>query len=178
MAELETMARPYARAVFELARDEQRYPEWSAILAGLAEAVKDPSVAAWFGHPAIGRGQLAQLLIDALGDKLTPESRNLLRVLAEYDRLKLVPAIASEYEVMRADAERRVEVEITTAVSVDGAQQAQLVDAISKRLMRQVDVTWKVDAGLIGGALIRAGDLVIDGSVSGELDRLRQKLAA
>jgi len=178
MAELQTSARPYAKAVFELARDENRYAEWSVILAGLADAVARPEIAAWIGHPAIGRGQLAQLLIEAFGSALTSEGQNLLKVLAEYHRLKLAPVIASEYEALRADAEKRIGVEITTAVTLDSAQQAQLIDAIGKRLMRQVDVEWKTDPQILAGAVVRAGDLVIDGSVSGELDRLRQQLAA
>ncbi|GAC1622501.1 MAG: F0F1 ATP synthase subunit delta [Nevskia sp.] len=178
MAELATMARPYAKAVFELARDEGRYADWSALVGGLAAAVRDPAVAGWIGHPAIGRGQLAQLLIEALGTKLSAEGANLVRVLGEYNRLKLAPAIAEEYEVLRAEAEKRIDVEVTTAVAVDAAQQKLLGDAIAKRLMRQVDVSWKTDAALLAGAVIRAGDLVIDGSVVGELDRLRQELAA
>jgi F-type H+-transporting ATPase subunit delta len=121
---------------------------------------------------------LAQLLIEAFGSALTSEGQNLLKVLAEYHRLKLAPVIASEYEALRADAEKRIGVEITTAVALDSAQQAQLIDAIGKRLMRQVDVEWKTDPQILAGAVVRAGDLVIDGSVSGELDRLRQQLAA
>lgn len=178
MAELATMARPYAKAVFELARSESRYAEWSAVLGGVAQAVRDPQVAAWIGHPAIGRGQLSDALIAALGNRLGTEGANLLRVLGEYNRLRLAPEIAAQYEQLRADAERRIDVEITTAVAVDGAQQKQLADAIAKRLDRAVEVRWNTDETLIAGALIRAGDLVIDGSVEGELSRLRQQLAA
>lgn len=178
MAELATLARPYAKAVFELARDEGRFADWSAIVGGLAEAVRDPKVAQWIGHPAIGRGQLSQALIEALGGSLSVQGANLVRLLGEYDRLVLAPAIADEYEALRAEAEKRIDVEITTAVSVDAAQQKQLADAIAKRLARQVEVTWKTDDTLLAGAVIRAGDLVIDGSVVGELDRLRQELAA
>lgn len=178
MAELQTLARPYAKAVFELAREEGRFADWSAIVGGLAQAVADPSVASWIGHPAIGRGQLAQTLIEALGARLSPAGANLVRLLGENNRLKLAPAIAEEYEVLRAEAEKRVDVEITTAVAVDAAQQKVLVDAIAKRLARQVEVSWKTDPALLAGAVIRAGDLVIDGSVVGELDRLRQEIAA
>lgn len=178
MAELATLARPYAKAVFELARDGGRYADWSAILGGLADAVRDPKVAAWIGHPALGRGQLADDLIAALGDKLDTQARNLLKLLTEYDRLRLAPAIAAEFEALRADAERRVEVEIATAAPVDPAQQTTLVEAIKRKLGREVDVTWTTDESLLAGALIRAGDLVIDASVTGELDRLRHALIA
>src|SRR5882724_11980283 len=111
MAELSTLARPYAKAIFELARDEKKLSDWSALLAGLAAAVRDPQVAAAIGHPAIGRGQLADLLIEAMG-KASGESKNLLRLLSEYNRLKLAPAIHEQFEALRAEFEARVDVEI------------------------------------------------------------------
>ncbi len=183
MAELATLARPYAKAVFELARDGHvdgnRYGQWSAILGGLSQAVSDPKVAAWIGHPALGRGQLADDLIGALGDKLDPQGRNLLKLLTEYDRLKLAPAIATEFEALRAEAERRIEVEIATAAPVDDAQKTTLVDAIKRKLGgREVDVRWAQDESLLAGARITAGDMVIDASVTGELERLRHALIA
>jgi F-type H+-transporting ATPase subunit delta len=176
MAELSTLARPYAKAVFELARDEGKLAEWSALLAGVATAVRDKQVAAAIGHPAIGHGQLADLLIEAMGAQASAQARNLLRLLAEYDRLKVAPAIAEQFEVLRAEHERRVDVEIVSAAAVDAAQQKALVDAIRKKLDRDVNVEWKTDPSLIAGALIRAGDTVIDGSISGELARMRQAL--
>lgn len=176
MAELSTLARPYAKAVFELARDSGRLAEWSALLAGLAAAVRDKQVAAAIGHPAVGRGQLADVLVQAMGGAATGEAKNLLRLLSEYDRLKLAPAIAEQFEALRAEHERRVDVEIVSAAPVDAAQQQALVAAVKKKLDRDVKVEWKTDPSLIAGARIRAGDTVIDGSISGELARLRQAL--
>lgn len=178
MAELSTLARPYAKAVFELARDGEKggLAAWSALLAGLATAVRDPGVAAAIGHPAIGRGQLADVLVQAMGGAATAESKNLLRLLSEYNRLKLAPAIAEQFETLRAEHERRVDVQITSAAPVDAAQRQALVAAVKKKLSRDVTVEWKTDPSLIAGAQIRAGDTVIDGSISGELARLRQVL--
>ena len=176
MAELSTLARPYAKAVFELARDEGKLSDWSALLAGIAAAVRDKQVAAAIGHPAVGRGQLADVLIQIMGSKATEHGRNLLRLLSEYSRLKLAPAIAEQFEALRAEHERRVDVEIVSAAPVDAAQQKALVDAVKKKLDRDVNVQWKTDPSLIAGAQIRAGDTVIDGSISGELARLRQAL--
>jgi F-type H+-transporting ATPase subunit delta len=176
MAELSTLARPYAKAVFELARDEGKLADWSALLAGIAAAVRDKQVAAAIGHPAVGRGQLADVLIQILGSKATEHGKNLLRLLSEYSRLKLAPAIAEQFEALRAEHERRVDVEIVSAAPVDAAQQKALVDAVKKKLDRDVNVQWKTDPSLIAGAQIRAGDTVIDGSISGELARLRQAL--
>lgn len=176
MAEPSTLARPYAKAIFELARDEAKLADWSALLAGVAAAVRDRQVAAAIGHPAVGRGQLADVLIQAMGAKATGQAKNLLRLLSEYDRLKLAPMIAEQFEALRAEHERRVDVEIISAAPVDAAQQKALVDAVKKKLDRDVKVEWKTDPSLIAGAQIRAGDTVIDGSISGELARLRQTL--
>ncbi len=176
MAEPSTLARPYAKAVFELARDEQKLAEWSALLAGLATAVRDKSVAAAIGHPAVGRGALAEVLIQVMGSKATEQSKNLLRLLSEYNRLKLAPMLAEQFEALRAEHEHRVDVQIVSAAPVDAAQQKTLVDAVKKKLNRDVNVEWKTDPSLIAGAQIRAGDTVIDGSISGELARLRQAL--
>lgn len=178
MAELSTLARPYAKAVFELARDTSRFGDWSNVLRGLSDAVSDPSVSAAIGHPAVGKGQLSQALIEAIGGKIGEDGSNLLRLLIDNGRLKLAPAIASEYEALRAEAEATIDVEITTASAVAPAQLTALVDAISQRLSRKLNVTTKVDESLIGGAVIRAGDLVIDGSSVGELERLRLQLVA
>lgn len=178
MAELSTLARPYAKAVFELARDEKRLADWSTLLSGLAAAVSDPKVAGAIGHPAIGRVQMAEVLVEALGSSGTEPAKNLLRLLCENRRLSLAPAIASEFEALRAAYEKRVDVDIISAAPVDEAQQVQLLDAVCKKLNRDVKVTWKIDASLIAGAQIRAGDTVIDGSISGELERLRQALTA
>jgi len=178
MAELSTLARPYAKAVFELARDTSRFGDWSNVLRGLADAVSDPAVAAAIGHPAVGKGQLSQALIDAIGGTIGNDGSNLLRLLIDNGRLKLAPAIASEYEALRAEAEATIDVEITTASAVAPGQLVALVDAIAKRLSRKLNVTTKVDESLLGGAVIRAGDLVIDGSSVGELERLRLQLVA
>jgi F-type H+-transporting ATPase subunit delta len=178
MAELHTMARPYARALFELAVENQSASGWSSLLDGLSMATADPQIAAWLDNPALTREQLSETLVAGLGKDAFAEGGNFIRLLVENGRLKLLPEITSEFKRLLADAGRRVAVEITTAADVDLAQKKVLLEAIGKRLAREVDVSWSVDASLIGGAVIRADDLVIDASVSGELDRLRTILAA
>ena len=178
MAELSTLARPYAKAVFELARDSGRFADWSAVLRGIADAVADPAVAAAIGHPAIGKAQLAEALGAAVGSRIGADGTNLLHLLVDNGRLKLAPAIASEYEALRAEAEATIDVEITFASTMAAAQTDGLTAAIAKRLNRKLHVTTRVDESLIGGAVIRAGDLVIDGSAVGELSRLRGALVA
>lgn len=178
MAEPATLARPYAKAVFDLARDEKKLTDWSALLAGLADAVRDPKIAQWIGHPALARAQLAEVLIKAFGSSISQTAQNLLRLLSDNNRLKLAPVIAEQFEALRAESERRVDVEITSAAAIPDAQQKTLTDAIRKRLAREVSVEWKTNPDLIGGAVVRAGDLVIDGSVTGELAQLRHALTA
>jgi F-type H+-transporting ATPase subunit delta len=176
MADLSTLARPYAKAVFELARDSRQLKEWSAQLAAVAAAVSDPQLARLIGHPALDRSELAELLGQALAKVLSAEGRALLRLLVENGRLKSAGFIASQYETLRAEAESRVDVEITSAAPVEASQQAALSDAIKKRLSRDVAIEWKTDETLVAGAVIRAGDLVIDGSMRGELERLATAL--
>lgn len=177
MADLSTLARPYAKAAFELARDSKRFKEWGEALNALAAAVKSPQLAGIIGHPALLKADLGDVLGQALSPVLGEEGKSLVKLLVENNRLTVAPQIAEQFEALRAEAESRVDVEITSAVAIDPAQQKKLSDAIAKRLERAVVVSWKTDESLVAGAVIRAGDLVIDGSVLGELEKLRTALA-
>jgi F-type H+-transporting ATPase subunit delta len=176
MAELQTLARPYAKAVFELAKETGSYQSWSEQLAAIALAVAQPAVAQLIGHPAVGKAELANAIAAALGSVITQQGRALLQLLVDNERLVAAAELSAEYELLRAQAESRIGVEITTAAPVAPEQQSLLSAAIGKRLNRAVDVQWSTDESLVAGAVIRAGDLVIDGSFSGELDRLRASL--
>lgn len=178
MAELSTTARPYAKAVFEIAQAEGSLASWSQTLADLAGAVTMPALGAALRHPSLKRAEQADLLIAVFKGSLSPQASNLVRLLAENGRLGLLPQVAEQFETLKDESERRVEVEITTAAPVDAAQQTALVDAIGKRLSRSLDVSWQVDESLIAGARIRAGDLVIDGSFAGELSRMQTALTS
>lgn len=176
MADLSTLARPYAKAVFELARDSKSLKEWSAQLAAISEAVANPQLAQLIGHPALSRAELADVLGKALSKDLNAEGQSLIKLLTDNGRLKTAAAIAEQFEALRAEAEARVEVEVTTATKVEKAQQDALASAIRKRLDRDVAIAWNTDETLVAGAVIRAGDMVIDGSVRGELERLQTAL--
>ncbi len=176
MADMSTLARPYAKAVFELARDAKAFGAWSEALAALAKLVSDPGIAQLIGHPALTRAELAQTLAKGLSGKLSAEALGLVRLLVDNSRVAALPAIAAQFEQLRAEAEARVDVEITSAAEMPAPAQQQLAAAVGKRLQREVAISWKTDPELIAGALIRAGDLVIDGSVRGELDRLQTAL--
>lgn len=175
-ADLSTLARPYAKAVFELAREAGQLKQWSAQLLAIAEAVADPQLARLIGHPALDRSQLADVLGQVLDKDLSKEGTALLKLLTDNGRLKSAGFVAEQFEALRAEAESRVNVEITSAAPVESKQQDALAAAIKKRLSRDVVIEWNTDESLVAGAIIRAGDLVIDGSVRGELERLRTEL--
>ncbi|MBK1726076.1 F0F1 ATP synthase subunit delta [Halorhodospira neutriphila] len=176
MAERSTLARPYARAVFELAgADTAERQRWSQRLQALAELVEHPELAQLLDHPAVTPQQLTELVVEALGD-LGDTGRNLVRVLAENRRLRLAPELARVYEELRAEAEGVVDVEIVAAQPLEEAQQQRLSDALRQRLGKEIRLHSRVDESLIGGAVIHAGDTTIDGSVRGQLTRLSSAL--
>lgn len=176
MAERATIARPYAKAAFEYARAANALAAWSQGLRIAAEIVADPRVAELLNDPRWAAADLAGLILEAAGAKLDPAMQNFVRVLAENHRLVLLPEIAAHYEAARAQVENTVDVEVVSAVALDAAQAEKLRQALNTRLRRQVRMQNSVDASLLGGAVIRAGDLVIDGSLKGRLERLGTEL--
>jgi F-type H+-transporting ATPase subunit delta len=178
MAEKATIARPYARAAFGYAQEHGVLPRWSALLGAAASVVADPRVAGLIGSPHVGSDELVALLAEAAGDAADEHGRNFLRALAANRRLALLPEIAAQYEELRAAAEGVVDVEIVAALPVAAPQEQRLVAALERRLKRQVRVHTRIDASLIGGAIVRAGDLVVDGSLKGRLERLAATVTA
>ena len=177
MSELTTAARPYAKAVFEMAHETGALTNWSAQLAAMSAVVAADGSAALLNHPRITKEQKAEILAEAAGDALDDQGRNLLRVLAENDRFVLLPEIATIFEQLKAEAEGAVEAEITSAQEISDEQQQAIAAALQKRLGREVKLVTKVDPSLMGGAIIRAGDLVIDGSIQGRLQDMKAALA-
>lgn len=178
MAERATVARPYAKAAFQYAAGAGAFAAWSTALAVCAQIVADPRVAALAKDPELTPEQVAGLVIDVARTVLDPAMQNFVRVLAANRRLLLLPEIAAHYETMRAEVENTVDVELISAVQLDQAQAEKLTQALNTRLKRRVKMRNSVDASLLGGAVIRAGDLVIDGSLKGRLERLRTELTS
>lgn len=176
MAERSTIARPYAQAIFQLAEASGDFSRWSEALQVLAVAARDPNLESLLGSPRIGRQELAGLLIDIAGERLDQHGQNLVRLLADGRRLALLPDIAVQYEELRARAEGTIEARLITALPVDATASEQIAAALSKRLNRKVTLTTETDPELLGGAVVRAGDLVIDGSVRGRLERMAATL--
>jgi F-type H+-transporting ATPase subunit delta len=178
VAERATIARPYAKAAFEAARETRALAAWSAGLEVAAEIVVDARVTALIKNPELPAPSVADFIIGVGGDKLDARMQNFVRVLAENHRLLLLPEILAHYEVMRAEVENTVDVEVISAVKLDAGQAEKLAAALNTRLKRRVNMHNTVDASLLGGAVIHAGDLVIDGSLKGRLERLRTELTS
>jgi F-type H+-transporting ATPase subunit delta len=178
MAERATIARPYAKAAFEYARNANAIERWSHGLGMAAAVAADPRVAALTKNPRMTIVDLVRLITEIEGPKPDSQLRNFVHVLAENHRLLLLPEIAAHYEHLRSAVENTVDVEVVSAVPLDAAQADKLKAALSKRLKRQVRMQTSVDSALLGGAVVRAGDLVIDGSLKGRLQRLATELGS
>lgn len=172
MADLTAIARPYAQAIFELAQSEGKLAQWSEMLALAGAVAGDAQIAALLSSPQLTEAQLIDLLTGICGDRLDEQARNVVRLLGENHRLAALPEIARLYEERRSRAEGAVHAELVSAFPPTAEQQQAVIEALSKRLGRDIHLECSVDAGLLGGAVIRAGDLVIDGSVRGSLARL------
>jgi F-type H+-transporting ATPase subunit delta len=172
MAEAITVARPYAQAAFMVAREQQALTGWSDMLSLLAAIADDAAIHELIDSPHLTEIQLADLFISTAGDQINSNATNFIRVLAANGRLKLLPEIAALFEIQRRDAEGTVQAELVTAFPASESQQSEVVASLRKRLGREVELSCSTDVDLLGGAIIRAGDLVIDGSVRGKLERL------
>jgi F-type H+-transporting ATPase subunit delta len=174
MAEKVTLARPYAKAAFEAARQHKAFERWSEMLAAAAAAVVDERVAKLLSSPRVQPGDLVELIAAASG--ADQHGRNFLETLAQNRRLGVLPEIAAIYEELRADVENVTDVHVTSAVALDETQRARLTAALKQRLKRDVRLHCAVDAGLIGGAVVRAGDFVIDGSLKARLESMAAQI--
>jgi F-type H+-transporting ATPase subunit delta len=177
MAEKSTIARPYAEAVFQLAQSKGQLKEWSGMLQAIALIATDAEMKSIFGNTSVTKSQVADLVIDVAGDALNEQGANLVKLLAENRRLTVMAEIAGQYELLKAEAEKTVEAEVVAAGELSQAQQTEIAAKLKARLGCEVSLKCSVDESLLGGAIIKAGDLVIDGSVSGQLNKLSVELA-
>jgi F-type H+-transporting ATPase subunit delta len=173
-----TIARPYARAAFTVAQARGVLAAWSEALHTAATVVEDPRVSTFFGNPHVTAKKLADFVIDIGGGKLGAQWNELVLALAQNGRLAELPEIATLFDALKDEADGVVDVTVTAATALDAKQQETLTTALTRRLKRQVRLHNEVDATLIGGAVIRAGDLVIDGSLRTRLERMAFELSA
>ena len=178
MAERTTTARPYAKAIFALARKGNTLAATSASLLRAAEVVADPRVHALLGSLHVTAAQLAEFVTGVTGSGLDEYGRNFISLLAQNRRLGFLPEIAALFEQMKADVENAVDVEVISATALNADQESRYAAALQKKLGRSVRLHTRVDGSLLGGAVLKAGDLVIDGSIKGRLERLATELTA
>jgi F-type H+-transporting ATPase subunit delta len=172
MAELVTLARPYAAAVFTLAKRDKRLTEWSRMLECLATAAAEEKMAQYLAMPEVTAEAKAYRLADVCGDVMNDAGRSFVNVLAANRRLNLIGDIRDLYEELRAQEERVLDVEVISAFELDGAERSRIIDALKKSHQKEVQLTEKIDPKLLGGAIVRAGDVVVDGTVRGRLEKL------
>lgn len=178
MAELSTLARPYAKAAFEYALAQNDLGGWSKQLTTAAAVAARPALKKLLSAPALTAEQRAKALLEVCGDELGDKVRNFIRVLAENKRLELLADIQTQFEQLKANQEKSVDVDVVSAFALDDDIAQKLAQALRGKLQREVTINASVDSSLLGGVLVRAGDVVIDGSVRGRLQKLAQAMIA
>ena len=177
MAESITVARPYAQAAFDEARKLGNLKGWSETLQGIAQATLNADVRAVITSPRVIPSQLEALMLALSGGKVTVAEANFIKLLTENQRLTILPEIAAHFESLRAEEEKSVDVLVTSAFDLNETQKQNIVAALKKRMGREIRLRSEVDNKLLGGAVIRAGDKVIDGSARSQLAELANALA-
>jgi len=176
MAELSTLARPYAKAAFEFAADAGDLQGWSKSLSTAGAVAEQQAVVKFLSSPNATAAQQAAAVNDICGDALSVTGQNFIAILSENRRLQLLPHISHQFEIMKANREKAVDVEVVSAYELDAVQQKTLSDALGAKLERNINMQVSFDKSLLGGAVIRAGDTVIDGSIRGRLAKLAESL--
>jgi len=176
MAEPTTVARPYAEAAFELAREQDALPVWSEMLRFATTIVADERVTAALENPRLSAGDKEALLLSIAGDRVIGDGRNFLRVLIEADRIALLPQIRALFDQLKDDAENVAKAKIESAMPLSPEQTSELTTALEKRFGKKIEATVSVNSSLIGGVRVTVGDAVIDGSVQAKLEAMRAQL--
>jgi F-type H+-transporting ATPase subunit delta len=176
MAELSTLARPYAKAAFEYAVEAKDVQGWSDSLSLAASVAQQPAVEKLLSSPSATAVKQAEAVQNICGDELATACQNFISILSENRRLQLLPQISQQFEIMKANLEKAVDVDVVAASKLNAAQQKALSEALSAKLERKVNLQVSLDKSLLGGAVIRAGDTVIDGSIRGRLTKLAESL--
>lgn len=176
MAELTTLARPYAKAAFQVALDDNALDDWSRMLSLGAAVTTEERVKLLLQAPALTSEQVAESFVEICGDELSDKGKAFIRLLSENKRLPLLGEILRIFEYLKAQQQKSIDVELTTAYDISAELTEKLATALSKRLQREIKLATHTDQELIGGAIIRAGDTVIDSSVRGKLAKLAESI--
>ena len=176
MAELITLARPYAKAAFEYARADKALDVWSSSLAVVANVVQQAAVEELLHSPTVTSAQKAEMLFKICGEELNEKVKNFVSVMAENKRLALLKEVQQLFEDFKSQQEKFAEITISTAFALDSNVEKALAKKLSKVLESEVSLSADIDKSLIGGVVISAGDMVIDGSVRGRLAKLAETI--
>lgn len=177
MSSIATLARPYAKAAFELARDQNALAGWDHMLTLASEIVSDDSMAGLLDSPELSATDAVKLITDIGGESFDESFRGFLKVLSTNDRLQLLPQTTILFQQFRAEAENRLRVRVVSAVPLDEDQAQRMSAALARRFDCEIELENEIDKGVIGGAVVYAGDQVIDGSLRGRLEKLSNSLA-
>ncbi|WP_347988176.1 F0F1 ATP synthase subunit delta [Methylomonas sp. AM2-LC] len=176
MAELTTLARPYAEAAFKRAKQTSSVTEWSEVLQFLSTVTQDQGLMEIVSNPKVGKPKIKELFLDICQDKVSAEAQNLLKILIDNGKLSLLPTISVMYEEQKAEDEGYVNVELYSAYPLTKVEQSKYSAMLEKQLHKKVNAVVSVDKSLIGGILAVAGDKVIDGSIRGQIHQLAKRL--
>jgi F-type H+-transporting ATPase subunit delta len=171
-----TLARPYAKAIFNHAKSANKVQQWSQWLEYLEVLTTDSKMDAFIRSPKSSKRMVADLLVDIAGDSIGEEAKNLIELLAMNKRLAIVPDIRALFEQYRADDEGSVNVQVTVAYPLEDDERKTIISALQVALDKKIQIDTTVDPAIIGGIVVRAGDQTIDGSVLGNLKRLEKIL--
>ncbi|MBU6505473.1 MAG: F0F1 ATP synthase subunit delta [Betaproteobacteria bacterium] len=172
MAEITTIARPYAEAVFKLALEEKALDRWSETLQWLSAVASDSDMAALVGNPRLDRAQLSGVFLSVCEGKLNEEGKKLVQLLVDNHRIPALPAISRQFEILRHQHEGQLDAQIVSAFPLAAQELDQLVSGLEKRFARKIRPEVSVDGSLIGGVKVTVGDVVIDGSVRARIDQM------
>lgn len=172
MSDYTTVARPYARAIYQQAVETSAVDSWSDALALMSAVADNAEMRALMDSPQFGGEQKAELMLKVVGDKLSAQQQNLLKLLAENGRLKTLAEIARQFEAYRAEAEGKIDAEVVSAFPLTREQEVSITNMLKAKLGREVSISTSTDESLIGGVVIKAGDTIIDGSMKSQLESL------
>ena len=177
MADIASIARPYAKAIFELAQEAADFASWKTALAQLSSIAQDQEFSSLLTNPQVSSEQVSELLLDLSKSALPQGGENFLRLLVSNGRVEVLPEIEQQFSQLVSSAENTLVAHVATAIALTDEQKSGLSKALEQRLNAQVSIEETVDPELLGGAIIRCGDLVIDGSAKGRVEKLAVALA-
>lgn len=178
MAEISTIARPYAVAAYKLGREQKALGKWSEMLGFAAAVSNDAQIKAYIQDPKVVSSDLQTTFLKVCGDQLNENGQNLVKVLVEYGRLSILPEISSAFEALKAQDEGSLDAQIVAAAKPSAAEVKDLVKRLETKFGKKIEASVSVDPELIGGIKIIVGDTVIDASVKGQLQNLAYTLTA